>query len=134
MEDIYQEFIIELYKNPLNFGKIEKADYSGQVYNSTCGDMVELYIRAKGGIVTEAKFVGKGCAISQASSSLFTGFLKGKRVEDLKKISKDDVLALLKIDLSRNPTRMRCALLPLDAMKKALSAGHKPVGAAQPRD
>ncbi len=120
-EEIYQEFIIELYKNPLNFGKIEKADLAGAVYNSTCGDRVELYIRAKDGIVVDAKFTGKGCAISQASSSLFTGFLKGKRLDELGKVTKDDALALLKIDLSRNPTRMRCALLPLDALKKAIS-------------
>jgi len=122
-DDIYQEFIIELYKNPLNFGKMENADYRGEVYNATCGDIVELFIKAEKGLVKEAKFMGKGCAISQASASLFTGFLIGKKVADLAIIRKEDVLALLKIDLSRNPTRMRCALLPLEAMKKALKKG-----------
>lgn len=120
MEDIYQEFIIELYKNPLNFGKLENADYHAEMHNTTCGDRVELFIRVKDGVVEDAKFIGKGCAISQASSSLFTGFLKGKRLEELGKITKDDVLKLIKIDLSKNPTRMKCALLPLDALRKAL--------------
>jgi nitrogen fixation NifU-like protein len=119
-EEIYQEFIIELYKNPLNFGKLPGADYRAEIFNATCGDMIELYIKVHGDIVAEAKFVGKGCAISQASASLFTGYLKGKKVAALGKITKEDILALLKVDLSKNPTRMKCALLPLDALRKAL--------------
>lgn len=120
MEEIYQEFIIELYKNPLNFGKMVDPDYKAEVQNTACGDMIELYIKAKDGIITEARFAGKGCAISQASASLFTGYLKGKKLSELKNITKDDALALLKIDLSKNPTRMKCALLPLDALRKAV--------------
>ncbi len=122
MEDIYQEFIIELYKNPLNFGRIADADYHAEISNSTCGDSIQLFIKAKDGVITEAKFTGKGCAISQASSSLFTGFLRGKRVDSLPSITKDDVLSLLKIDLSKNPSRMRCALLPFEALKKAMKS------------
>jgi nitrogen fixation NifU-like protein len=120
VEDIYQEFIIELYKNPLNFGKIDGADYTAQIYNPTCGDMITLFLKVEDGIVTDVRFTGKGCAISQASASLFTDYLKGKRLGKLSGITKDDVLGLLKIDLSKNPTRMRCALLPYEAMKKAL--------------
>lgn len=120
MEELYQEFIIELYKNPLNFGRLEGADYKAQVYNSTCGDMIELFLSVKDGKVAQAKFVGKGCAISQASSSLFTGYLKGKTIEELKKIEKEEVLKLIKINLEKNPSRMKCALIPLDALRKAL--------------
>ncbi len=122
MEELYQEFIIELYKNPQNFGTIEDADYKAQIYNTTCGDTITIFIKVNGGIIEDAKFVGKGCAISQASSSLFTGFLIGKKLDDLKDIDKKEVLELLKIDLSKNPTRMKCALLPLDAMRKALNS------------
>jgi nitrogen fixation NifU-like protein len=120
LEELYQEFIIELYKNPLNFGKLADADYKAHVYNSTCGDSVELFLILKDGKVAQAKFVGKGCAISQASSSLFTGYLKGKTIDELKKIEKEDVLKLIKINLEKNPSRMKCALLPLDALRKAL--------------
>ncbi|MEW6722752.1 MAG: Fe-S cluster assembly sulfur transfer protein SufU [Candidatus Micrarchaeota archaeon] len=120
MEELYQEFIIELYKNPLNFGKIEGADYTAEIYNSTCGDMIRLYLKTEGGVVKDAKFTGKGCAISQASSSLFTGFLKGKKVADLEGVAKEDVLKLIKVNLEKNPSRMRCALLPLEALRKAL--------------
>jgi nitrogen fixation protein NifU and related proteins len=119
-EDIYREYIIELYKNPLNFGRIEGADRHAQIQNTSCGDVLELFIRVRDGVVEDAKFTGRGCAISQASASLFTGFLKGKTMEAIGKISREDVLALLKIDLSKNPTRMKCALLPLDALRKAL--------------
>jgi nitrogen fixation NifU-like protein len=120
MEELYQEFIIELYRNPLNFGKIDGADYRAEIYNSTCGDRIELFLKVKDGVIADAKFTGQGCAISQASSSLFTGYLKGRKVDGLAVITKDDVLSLLKISLEKNPTRMRCALLPFEAMKKAL--------------
>jgi nitrogen fixation protein NifU and related proteins len=123
-EDIYQEFIIELYKNPLNFGKLDHPDYRADVQNSTCGDMVEIFIKTKNGVVSEARFMGKGCAISQASSSLFMGYLKGKKLDEIKKIGKDEVLKLIKIDLSKNPSRMRCALLPLEALRKAMKETH----------
>jgi len=58
VEDIYQEFIIELYKNPLNFGKIEGADRHAEIYNPTCGDMVEIFLKVEGGLISEAKFIG----------------------------------------------------------------------------
>jgi spermidine/putrescine-binding protein len=80
MEEIYQEFIIELYKNPRNFGKIENPQLHAQLHNSTCGDQIELFIKIKENKIDEVKFIGRGCAISQASASLFTGFLKGKKV------------------------------------------------------
>lgn len=120
-EEIYREYIIELYKNPLNYGKLENPDYHAEVHNSTCGDRIEIFIKVKGGIIQDARFLGKGCAISQASASLFTGYLKGKPAKALAGIHKEDVLRLLRIDLSKNPTRMKCALLPLDALRKAIS-------------
>lgn len=122
-KDIYQEYIIELYQNPLNYGKLEDATHKSEVYNATCGDRIELYLKVKNGKIMEAKFGGKGCAISQASASLFTEHIKGRKLDEVLKMGKDDVLKLLKIDLSRNPTRIRCALLPLDALRKAAGKG-----------
>lgn len=123
MEELYQEFIVELYKNPKNFGTMEDADYRAQVYNPTCGDSIELFLKVRDGVVEDAKFTGKGCAISQASSSLFTNYLKGKKIGDLSKADKETVLSLIKINLEKNPTRMKCALIPLEALRKALSSG-----------
>jgi nitrogen fixation NifU-like protein len=68
LEELYQQFIIELYKNPLNFGKLENPDLYAQLHNTTCGDQIELFIKIKDDKVESAKFSGKGCAISQASS------------------------------------------------------------------
>jgi nitrogen fixation NifU-like protein len=118
--DIYQEFIIGLYKNPKNKGTIDNPDLRAQLYNKSCGDAITLFIKTENGEIKDAKFMGEGCAISMASSSLFTGYLKGKKVGDLEKITRDDALSLIKIDLSKNPSRMKCALLPLEALKKAI--------------
>ena len=123
MEEIYQQFIVELYKHPLNFGKIEKPDFTAAMHNTTCGDKIEIFLKTNlSGKILDVKFSGSGCAISQASASLFTDFLKGKLIDDIKsgKINKDSALGLLKIDLSKNPSRMKCALLVLDAVKKAV--------------
>lgn len=119
-QELYQEFIIELYKNPLNFGSILDADYKAEMYNATCGDLVVIYLKVQDGKITDAKHDGKGCAISQASASLLTEYMKGKTLEEVSKLGKTEVLGLIKIDLSKNPTRIRCALLPLDATRKAL--------------
>lgn len=121
MEELYKEFIIELYKNPRNFGTIGNPDYHSIVFNPACGDRIELFLKTDGEKVIDAKFSGDGCAISQASASLFTGFLNGKSIDELDRIAKEDVLNLLRIDLSKNPTRMKCALLPLDALRKAIA-------------
>jgi nitrogen fixation NifU-like protein len=118
-KDLYQDFIIELYKNPLNHGRMADADYHAQLDNPTCGDRIELFIRMEKDVVVDAKFIGQGCAISQASASLFTSYIKGKKFAALGKISPKDVLKLIKIDLSKNPARMKCALLPFEAMRKA---------------
>ena len=118
--DIYQEYIVELYKNPLNFGRIEHADFQAEVYNPTCGDKIILYLKVNKKTIIDAKHEGKGCAISQASASLVTEYLKGKTIDEAKELAKDEVMTLIKLDLSKNPTRIRCALLPLDALKKAI--------------
>ena len=121
--EIYQEFILELYKNPINFGKLENADLRAESFNPLCGDKVELFIKLDGGSkkVDDVKFTGSGCAISQASASLLTEDIKGKPIEQLKAMGKDDVLRIIQIDLSKNPSRLKCALLSLETLKKALN-------------
>jgi nitrogen fixation NifU-like protein len=120
-ESIYQEFIIDLYKNPLNSGTIPNPTYHAELANMTCGDMIEIFILVKSGRVEDVKFLGKGCAISQASASLFTEHIKGQTLSKIRKMTKNDILSLLKIDLTKNPSRMKCALLVFVATKKAIS-------------
>lgn len=121
MSDIYKEFIMEIYQNPLNAGKIKDATMKAQGYNPLCGDKIELFLKVdEKGKITDIKYEGMGCAISQVSASLVTEHLKGKTIEQAKKMKKEDVLKLIKIDLSKNPSRMKCALLILDVLEKTV--------------
>jgi len=120
MDDIYQELILELYKRPPNKGPLAHANLDGKAVNRSCGDDVSLHIRLHAGKVQKASFEGSGCAISMASASLLASKLEGKTLEELRALGKEDVLALLRMDLSKNPTRMKCALLALDALREAL--------------
>lgn len=118
--DIYIEKIIELYKNPLNFGEIPDAEIKKIDYNPSCGDMVSISIKLVGNRVKDAKFKGKGCAISIASASLFTENIKGKKLEDVLKIGQKEMFGLIGIDLSKNPSRIRCAMLASAALKQGI--------------
>lgn len=122
-EEIYQEFLLEIYKNPVNFGKMDKPDLHAQSFNPLCGDKIEMFIKleASGSKVEAITFVGNGCAISQASASLLTEELKGKTLEEIGKMTKDDILRIVKVDLSKNPSRLKCAMLGLEVVKKAIN-------------
>lgn len=122
--EIYQEFILELYKNPLNFGKIENADMHAVSNNPLCGDRIELFIKldSERKRIEVVKFNGTGCAISQASASLLTEEIKGKTLDVLAKLQKEDILEMINVDLSKNPSRLKCALLSLEVLKKAISS------------
>jgi len=114
-DQFYREYILDHYKNPRNFGRLERADISHEEYNPLCGDMVGMDFRMHDGLIQDVRFHGRGCAISQASASLMTERLKGMRVEDARKISKEDVLDELGIEIS--PARLKCALLSLKVLK-----------------
>jgi nitrogen fixation protein NifU and related proteins len=114
-DQFYREFILDHYKNPRNFGRLEDADVSHEEYNPLCGDMVGMDFRIADGVIEDVRFHGRGCAISQASASLMTERLKGMSLEDARKISRDDVLEDLGIEIS--PARLKCALLTLKVLK-----------------
>ena len=120
MEDsIYREQIIDLYENPLNYGRIEPADVMYEEDNPLCGDVIEISLNVdEDNRVNEVKWQGHGCAISQASASLLTEEIKGKTVEEIKAYSKDELLELLGIQLSM--TRVKCALLSLKVLKAGI--------------
>ncbi len=121
--DMYQDFILELYKHPINFEKMDDADYHATSHNALCGDRLEIYIKADKGKIEKASYKGEGCAISQATMSLLTEELKGKTLEQAKTMKKEDILRIIQVDLSKNPSRMKCALLSLETLKKALTPG-----------
>ncbi|PIN73118.1 SUF system NifU family Fe-S cluster assembly protein [Candidatus Woesearchaeota archaeon CG10_big_fil_rev_8_21_14_0_10_45_16] len=111
MEEIYKENIIDHYKNPRNKREMTSADVVSKEHNPLCGDEVTMYFKVDNGTITEVSFTGEGCAISQAAVSLLTDLIKGKKIEEIKKLPAETVLELLGIQISH--TRIRCALLGL---------------------
>ena len=114
-DQFYREYILDHYKNPRNYGRLEHPDITHEEDNPLCGDVVGMDFRIKDGVIEDIRFHGRGCAISQASASLLTERLKGIALEAAKKIDKNDVLGELGIQIS--PARIKCALLPLKVLK-----------------
>lgn len=118
-DKMYREHLIELYKSPNNYGTLdEKATHKAMEHNMNCGDEISIELLVKNGIVADAKFNGSGCVMSIVSASMLTDKLKGMKILDVKSLGREDVLKLMKVRLS--PARIKCALLPLEALKKAL--------------
>ncbi len=114
-DQFYREYILDHYKNPRNFGRIEDADITHEENNPLCGDVVGMDFKLNDGVIEDVMFHGRGCAISQASASLMTERLKGKSLEEARRIGKEDVLEELGIEIS--PARLKCALLSLKVLK-----------------
>ena len=115
---LYQQLILDHYRNPRNQGVLIAPTHCAEMNNPTCGDKLCMQILVENDIIKDVKFTGSGCAISQASASILTDFLKGKSVDEAKNIEKKDLLELLGIELSL--TRLKCALLSLETFKKAI--------------
>ncbi len=116
MDDLYREVIIERYKNPLYKGELEPCDIRFEDENPLCGDHIRIDLRVDDqNRVTEAAFSGHGCAISQASADLLLESIIGKNLDEVKALTKEDVLDLLGIELG--PVRLKCALLSLKVLK-----------------
>lgn len=115
---IYQEVILDHSAKPRNVGSIKNATQTVLVHNPLCGDKLKMDILIEDGKVADIKFMPKGCAISKASASLLSEHVKGKTVLELKKLTKKDIMKMLGIELG--PNRVKCALLPLEALHKLL--------------
>jgi nitrogen fixation NifU-like protein len=116
MDDLYREVIIEHYKHPGYRGPLDPHDIQFADNNPLCGDHIEITLQtAQDGTVKDARFDGHGCAISQASADLLIESIIGKPLEDVKKLTKQDILDMLGIDLG--PVRLKCALLSLKVLK-----------------
>ncbi len=120
MTSIYQEIILNHYRNPRNQGSLETPTHTASANNPACGDKLSMQLSIKNGIIDDVKFQGSGCAISQASASILTDFLKGKSENEAKQLKQEDLLSLLGIELSM--TRLKCALLSLETFKKSLTS------------
>jgi len=118
MDELYRENILDHYKRPRNFGRLEEFDLDFEDTNPFCGDEQHVYIKLDSDDrVSEVSFEGKGCAISTAATSMLVEELEGKSREELLRMPKEAVLDLLGIPISA--TRMKCALLGLKVVKSA---------------
>ncbi len=115
MDDLYREAILDHYRYPRRKGKLEDADIHYHDTNPFCGDEITIELKVEDGKVVDAAFDGHGCAISQATASMIMEEIVGKDIEEIKTWDKEFILDMLGIEIG--PVRLKCALLPLKALK-----------------
>jgi len=145
LNELFTEIIIDHYQHPHNHGVIEEATQKSRGYNESCGDDIEIFLLVKDGIIEEAKFSGAGCSISQASASIMTDLVKGKRVDEVKQLANKfysmvkgtqngsssetddeelgDAIALKGV--SKFPVRVKCATLSWHTLEEAFKTVEK---------
>lgn len=115
MDDLYQQNILDHWKHPRNSGRLEQPTVSHDEVNPLCGDKLHFDLQVEDGVITDVRFSGRGCAISQAAASMLTELVKGKSLDEAKRIDKEEMLDLLGIPIGY--TRLKCALLGLKTFK-----------------
>jgi nitrogen fixation protein NifU and related proteins len=128
-ETFYREIILDHYKNPRGHGVLDEADAQAEGKNPLCGDEVSIYVAfgEDGETIDEVKFAGRGCAISQAATSMLTEMVQGRTATEVGALDKDELLEEIGIPLT--PIRLKCAMLGLTTLKVAL---HKARGTPLP--
>jgi nitrogen fixation protein NifU and related proteins len=131
LDDLYREVILDHYKNPRGHGVIEDADAQAEGFNPLCGDEVSIYVQfaEDGETIDEVKFSGRGCAISQASTSMLMEMVEGRTATEIAGLPKEELLEEVGIPLT--PVRLKCALLGLGVLKVAL---HRAKGTPLPEE
>ena len=129
LEQMYREVILDHYKSPRGHGLIEGADVQAEGQNPLCGDEVTISVKfaGDGETIEGIGFEGRGCAISQAATSMLTEIVVGRSVEEIARMPKEELLEEIGIPLT--PVRLKCALLGLGVLKVAL---HKSKGTPLP--
>jgi nitrogen fixation protein NifU and related proteins len=118
-EQLYREVILDHYKAPRNHGVLEPHDAIAEGQNPLCGDEVTVSVRfGEGDVIQDVGFEGRGCAISQAATSMLTDIVKGRTAQEVSTMPKEELLDEIGIPLT--PVRLKCALLGLGVLKVAL--------------
>lgn len=116
---LYKDLILAHYRNPKNYGRLRSLTKRVVLENPLCGDKIIIEVLIKKGKIQAVAFRGEGCIISRASASMVTEYIKGKSEKSLQKLDKDFIIKMLGISLG--PVRLKCALLPLRAVKRLIS-------------
>jgi nitrogen fixation NifU-like protein len=117
-DSLYREAILDHYRNPRNRGTLDPADFTYEDVNPLCGDEIRIDVRTDGERVTDVRFSGRGCAISQAAASMLMEMVEGQPLDEVKAISREDLLEELGVPIS--PARMKCAMLGLKVLKAGI--------------
>jgi nitrogen fixation NifU-like protein len=117
-DSIYREQILDHNKNPRNKGMLDHPQFTYEDVNPLCGDEIRMDVQTDGELVTDIRFSGRGCAISQAAASILTEMVEGQTLDNVKAISRDDLLEELGVPIS--PARMKCAMLGLKVLKAGI--------------
>lgn len=141
LSSLYQDLILDHYRHPRNKGELEDRSVEIHMANPVCGDEIRLHLRIEDGEIADARFVGQGCAISQASVSMMTNLLKGTNTDEALELARrftammhgdddaarDSSLGDLRAlqGVSKFPVRIKCALLGFDALQEALKESEK---------
>lgn len=115
----YREYILEHYRNPRNYGKLDNPDIHAEDSNPLCGDQLGMDLMVEGDLVKEVRFQGRGCAISQSAASMLSEMIEGKTVAEVRALGKEDVLDALGVPIS--PARTKCAFLSLRVLHRGLA-------------
>src|SRR4249919_3878176 len=129
LDSLYREVILDHYKNPRGHGVIDDADVEAEGQNPLCGDEVSIAVSFEGDTIADVKFQGRGCAISQAATSMLMDMVKGRTAQEVAAMSRDELLEEVGIPLT--PVRLKCALLGLGVLKVAL---HRAKGTPLPEE
>jgi nitrogen fixation NifU-like protein len=131
LDQLYREVILDHYKNPRGHGVLEDADARAEGQNPLCGDEVTIFVRfgEDGDTIDDVRFEGRGCAISQAATSMLTELVKGRKATEVATLPKDELLEEIGIPLT--PIRLKCAILGLGVLKVAL---HRAKGTPLPEE
>ncbi|MGH3021717.1 MAG: Fe-S cluster assembly sulfur transfer protein SufU [Gaiellaceae bacterium] len=121
LDSLYREVILDHYKNPRGHGVITEPDAQAEGQNPLCGDEVSIAVEFEGNTIADVKFQGRGCAISQAATSMLMDMVKGRTAQEVASMSRDELLEEVGIPLT--PVRLKCALLGLGVLKVALHKG-----------
>jgi nitrogen fixation NifU-like protein len=118
MDELFRDHILDHYRRPRCHGTLEHADATVEDANPLCGDTLRMDFRFEDGRVAQVRFTGTGCSISLASASLLCEAIEGRTLEEVKALTRQDVLDLLGLD-DLGPVRSKCAMLALKTVKAA---------------